>query len=109
MGLFDSLEAMAGQALQADAPQAISGALDNSSVGGLSGLLGKLNESGLSGVEASLAPEVLQSVLGDQHVQSIASSLGVSPDQAMALLSQHLPALAAAQGDAPAAPSDADN
>lgn len=102
MGLFDSIEALAGQALQGDAPQALSGALDNSSVGGLSGLLSKLNEGGLGDVATSLAPEVLQSALGDSHIQSIANSLGVSPDQALSLLSAHLPALAAAQGAADA-------
>ena len=102
MGLFDSLESIAGQALQAEAPPALSDALDNSSIGGVSGLLDKLNQGGIGAVASGLAPEVIQDALGDAHVQSLAGSLGVSPDQVLSLLSTHLPALAAAQGAAPA-------
>jgi len=108
MGLFDSLESLAGQALQSDAPPALWSALDNSSVGGLSGLLGKLQQGGVGDVATSLEPEVLQAALGDAHVQSIANSMGVSPDQVLSLLSAHLPALAAAQ-PAAAAPADDSN
>jgi uncharacterized protein YidB (DUF937 family) len=106
MGLFDTLESLAGGALGGDAQQEMSGALDNSSVGGVSGILGMLQQSGLGGQVASWAPggdhcpisaDQLQSVLGDEHVQSLANQFGVSPDQVLSQLSQHLPGLAAAQ------------
>jgi uncharacterized protein YidB (DUF937 family) len=104
MGLFDNLEAMAGQFIGGEAHQALDGALQNSSLGGLSGLLGKLQEGGLAGEVQSwcsgggmpIDPDQIRSALGDEHVQSLASSLGISTDQVLATLSQHLPALAAA-------------
>jgi len=106
MGLFDTLESLAGGALGGDAQQAMSGALDNSSVGGVSGILGMLQQSGLGSQVASWAPggdhlpisaDQLQSALGDEHVQNLASQFGISPDQVLSQLSQHLPGLAAAQ------------
>lgn len=110
MGLFDTLKSLGGAALGGDAQQALSGALDNSSVGGVSGILGMLQQNGLGGAVASWLPggdhqpisaDQLQSVLGDEHVQNLANQFGVSPDQVLQQLSQHLPGLAAAQqGDA---------
>ncbi|MGH7024451.1 MAG: YidB family protein [Caulobacteraceae bacterium] len=106
MGLFDTLKGLAGGALGGDAQQAMSGALDNSSVGGVSGMLGMLEQNGLGSAVASwvpggdhcpISPDQLQAVLGDAHVQSLANQFGVSPDEVLAHLSQHLPALAAAQ------------
>jgi uncharacterized protein YidB (DUF937 family) len=106
MGLFDSLSSLAGGALGGDAQQQMSGALDNSSVGGVSGILGMLQQSGMGGQVASwveggdhapISPDQLQSALGDEHVQNLASQFGVSPDELLSHLSQHLPGLAAAQ------------
>jgi uncharacterized protein YidB (DUF937 family) len=93
--------------LGGEAQQQMSGALDNSSVGGVSGILGLLQQSGLGGQVASwvpggdhapISPDQLQSALGDEHVQSLAAQFGISPDQVLSQLSQHLPGLAAAQG-----------
>lgn len=106
MGLFDSLSSLAGGALGGEAQQQMSGALDNSSVGGVSGILGMLQQSGMGdqvaswvpgGDHAPISPDQIQSALGDEHVQSMASQFGVSPDELLSNLSQHLPGLAAAQ------------
>lgn len=103
MGLFDSLESMAGDQIH----QALAGALDNAAPGGVEGVLTKLQQGGLgevvsawcSGEHLPISPDQLQSALGDEHVQQIAQSMGVDPDQALATLAQHLPKLAAAQAD----------
>lgn len=106
MGLLDTLGSLAGGALSGEAQQQMSGALDNSSVGGVSGILGLLQQSGLGGQVASwtqggdhapVSPDQLQAALGDEHVQSLASQFGVSPGEVLSHLSQHLPGLAAAQ------------
>ncbi len=111
MSLFGELAGLAGQALQGgEGQQAVDNALSNSNLGGVGGLLGQLNQAGLGDVVGSLCngdtqavgPEVLKAALSNDHVQQIASNLGVSPDDALQLISQHLPALAAQQGAAAA-------
>lgn len=109
MSLFDTLKSVAGGALGGeggDPQQMLAGALDNSSVGGVSGILGMLQQSGLGGAVASwvpggdhapVSPDQLQAALGDEHVQALASQFGISPDQLLSHLSQHLPGMAAAQ------------
>lgn len=109
MGLFDTLKSVAGSALGdggGDPQQMLSGALENSSVGGVSGILGMLQQSGLGGAVASwvpggdhapVSPDQLQAALGNEQVQNLASQFGVSPDQLLAHLSAHLPGMAAAQ------------
>ena len=107
MGLFDTLASLAGNALgNPQAQQALSGALENTPVGGVSGILGLLQQSGLGSTLATWVPggehqpitaDQIQAALGDQHVQALASQFGVSPDQVLAQLSQHLPGMAAAQ------------
>ena len=108
MGLFDTLKSLAGGALGGEAQQAVSGALENSSVGGLSGILDMLQQTGLGSTIASWVPggehqpvtaDQLQAALGDEHIQNLASQLGLSHDQVLQQLSQHLPGLAAAQQD----------
>jgi uncharacterized protein YidB (DUF937 family) len=104
MGLFDSLEGMASQFIGGEAHSALDNALKSSSLGGLSGLLTQLQRGGLAsqvqswceGAAGSVGPDQLRSVLGDAHIQSLAGSLGISTDQVLATLSQHLPALTAA-------------
>ncbi len=104
MGLFDSLEGLAGQFIGGDAHQALEGALQDTPLGGVDGLLSKLQAGGLAGEVESwrqgrglpVGPDQIQDALGDEHVQALASSLGISTDQVLATLSQHLPALAAA-------------
>lgn len=106
MGLFDTLGSLAGGVLGGEGEQAMSGALENSSVGGVSGILGMLQQNGLGdavsswapgGDHAPVSPEQLQAALGDEHVQNLANQFGVPTDQVLSLLSQHLPGLAAAQ------------
>jgi uncharacterized protein YidB (DUF937 family) len=104
MGLFDNLEGMASQFIGGDAHQALEGALQDTPLGGVDGLLSKLQEGGLAGEVQSwcqgggspVGPDQIRGALGDEHVQALASSLGISTDQVLATLSQHLPALAAA-------------
>jgi uncharacterized protein YidB (DUF937 family) len=87
-----------------NAHAALGDALQNSSLGGVSGLLGQLNSAGLGNLVSSWtgggqgqAPSVeqLQAALTPDHVEQIASSLGLNPQQALAALAQHLPAMAA--------------
>ena len=104
MGLFDDIEGLAGQFVGGDAHQALDSALQSSPLGGVDGLLSKLQEGGLAGEVESwcqggaspVGPDQIKDALGDEHVQALASSLGISSDQVLATLSQHLPALAAA-------------
>jgi len=104
MGLFDSLEAAAGQFIGGETHAALDEALASSPLGDVSGLLANLREAGLgeavqSWTEGGLRPvsvDQLRAVLDDSHVQSLAASLGMSPDQVLATLAQRLPGLAAA-------------
>jgi uncharacterized protein YidB (DUF937 family) len=108
MGLFDSLKGMAEGALEGEAHQALAGALDSSSLGGVSGVMDKLQAGGLGdlvsswtqgGEQLPVSEDQLRSVLGDEHIQHFADSLGIPTDQVLQTLSQHLPQLAAAQSD----------
>ena len=109
MSIFGSLEAMAGQAFESETHQAIAGALENSSLGGVSGLVEQLKAGGLGDVVSSwvsggeqipLNEDQLKAVIGDEHVQQFAQSLGIPTDQVLATLSQHLPQMAAIQAAA---------
>lgn len=94
------------------------------SMGGYSGILDKLNQAGLgnevsswvgTGSNMPISPQQIQAALGDQHIQQLATSLGIPVDQVSAFLAQHLPTavdqasptgtLPAAQPDANAAPA----
>jgi uncharacterized protein YidB (DUF937 family) len=68
--------------------------------GGLGGLVGAFEKSGLGGVASSwvgsgpnqpVSPQQVQSGLGSQAIQEVASKLGVSPDMASGVLAQLLP------------------
>jgi uncharacterized protein YidB (DUF937 family) len=105
MSLFDSLKTMGGDAFGGDPHAALGQALENSSLGGVSGLLDSLHEGGLEGAVESwtqggehlpVTADQLKDVLDNDHVQQIASSLGISTDQVFAGLAEHLPALASA-------------
>lgn len=78
--------------------------LENS--GGMQSILDKLHAGGLSDIVSSwtggascqsISVEQLRGALGSEHVEQIASRLGVSPDQALSALAEHLPGLTAAQ------------
>jgi len=44
-----------------------------------------------SGPNISVAPEELQAVLGNEQIKQIAAHFGVSTDEALKILAQHLP------------------
>jgi len=105
MGLFGSI---AGQVLgslnqgngQPGGLLEAVGGLINSQPGGLQGLISAFEQNGLGGVIGSwvgtgqnmaISPEQIQSVLGNQQIQSLAQSLGFSPQEASAKLAEFLP------------------
>jgi uncharacterized protein YidB (DUF937 family) len=68
--------------------------------GGLGGLLASFQGAGLghiaqswigNGPNQSVSPQQLQSVFGEQQVQSMASQSGMAPTDFLSQLSQHLP------------------
>jgi uncharacterized protein YidB (DUF937 family) len=68
--------------------------------GGLGGLLSSFQGAGLghiaqswvgNGPNQSVSPQQLQSVFGEQQVQSMASQSGMAPTDFLSQLSQHLP------------------
>ncbi len=107
MGLLDGLAGQVlgslgggtGNAQQGGLLEAIS-ALIAQHPGGLPGLISAFERNGLGGLAASwvgtgenlpINPEQLQSVLGSQQLESIATSLGFSPQDASAQLANLLP------------------
>jgi uncharacterized protein YidB (DUF937 family) len=110
MGLLDELAGAAKGALMGGAENAAQGVLgnvlQNSSLGGLSGLMGQLNQSGLGHLVASwsgdgqgqpISVDQLKAALTPEHIQEIASSLGMDANGALAHLAEHLPMLAGKQ------------
>lgn len=76
------------------------GMLGGGMQGGLGGLLSAFEGAGLghiaqswvgSGANQPVSPQQLQSVFGEQQVQSMASQSGMAPNDFLAQLSQHLP------------------
>ena len=74
--------------------------------GGVQGILDKLHAGGMSDIVSSwtaggscqsITTDQIKNALGNEHVQQIASQLGVSPDKALAALAEHLPGLASQQ------------
>jgi uncharacterized protein YidB (DUF937 family) len=74
--------------------------LVNSYPGGIGGLASSFEKNGLGGVVSSwigtganqpISPQQVQSGVGNQAVQDVASKLGVSPDVASGVLAQLLP------------------
>ena len=74
----------------------------NSHPGGVGGLLQAFQQQGLGGVVNSwvgtganqaVSPEQVQSALGSDQVQEVASKLGVSPQDASSHIAQWLPAI----------------
>lgn len=108
MGFLDALKSAAGEIDPEEAHEALGGVLQNTSLGDVSGLLNQLGQGGLgdqvkawaSGEAAAVGPEAIKSALGDEHIQAIASSLGVSTDEVAEHLAEHLPALTQAHAEA---------
>jgi uncharacterized protein YidB (DUF937 family) len=90
----------------------------NSQPGGIGGLVEAFQKQGLGGVVNSwvgtganqaVSPQQVQSALGDQQVQDIASKLGVSTQDASSHIAQWLPAVIdhlTPNGQAPASGSN---
>ena len=110
MGLLDdALGAVKGAVLEGaegSAQGILHNALGNSSLGGLDGLVGQLQSSGLGEMVSSwtgggqgqpISVDQLKDALTPEHIQQIASSMGMSPDGALAHLAEHLPMLVGGQ------------
>jgi uncharacterized protein YidB (DUF937 family) len=106
MGLLDEL---AGKALGMfnGSGEASSGLLDEimgmvapDTSGGLRGLLQSFQDKGLgdtmsswigTGENLHISSDQIQSVLGNETIQNLASKFGISGDQISSMLAQHLP------------------
>jgi uncharacterized protein YidB (DUF937 family) len=110
LGVFDSIKNALGQMLGGGEGETVDtgmhqvlGEAIQGGPGGMGGLIAKLHMGGLSDVASSwtsgqsplpISADQLRSALGDEHVEAIASKLGIQPDQALSLLQEHLPMLA---------------
>jgi uncharacterized protein YidB (DUF937 family) len=103
MGLLDdlggSLKGALGKAAAAAAPGLVAAALRKTNLG-LQGVVNKLQQNGLgaqvaswlgNGSNLTITPEQLRAALGNEHVKKIAAELGLSTDEALKVLSEHLP------------------
>ncbi len=106
MGLLDdiggALKGVLGQQASGAMPALISAALAKSNLGDLNGIVAQLQQGGLGGEVASwlgsganlpVNPDQLRSALGSQQVRELAGHLGLPLDQALNVLSAHLPGL----------------
>ena len=102
MSLLDMAGQLLGGQQGGGGPNVVSEVLSlvNNHPGGLPGLVQAFEQNGLGGVVNSwvgtgqnqpVSGEQVQSALGDQRVQEMASKLGVSSDQARSLIAQVLP------------------
>jgi uncharacterized protein YidB (DUF937 family) len=104
MGLLDqlggTLKSALGQEAAQIAPGLIAAALSQTNLG-LQDVVGKLQQNGLgtqvaswlgNGQNIAITPDELRTALGNEHVQKIAASMGVSTQEALQILAQHLPA-----------------
>jgi uncharacterized protein YidB (DUF937 family) len=105
MGLFDSIissamKGMLGPAESQALPGALSQILGRTDLGGIGGLLAQLQQGGLdrqvaswlgSGSNMPVNADQLRSALGNDRLQQIGGSAGLSIDQLLGMLTQHLP------------------
>ena len=100
MGLLDSLGGSLRNVAAAAAPVLIAEALKQTNLGNLQGIVNQLQQGGLGpqvqswlgkGANLPVTPEQLRAALGDEHVQQLAAKFGVSTDQVLKLLAEHLP------------------
>lgn len=106
MGLLDelggSLKNILGSATSAEVPGLISAMLAKTSFGNLQGLVEQLQQGGLgdqvkswlgNGTNMQITPEQLKGALGNDQIKQIAQHFGVSVDDALKALSDHLPGI----------------
>jgi uncharacterized protein YidB (DUF937 family) len=103
MGLLDNLgglKGLLGQVEAAAAPALVSALLAKTDIGDLQGIVAKLQAAGFNdqvrswlsnGSNLPITADQLRSALGSQQVQQIARQLGLPVDQALVVLSEHLP------------------
>jgi uncharacterized protein YidB (DUF937 family) len=102
MGLFDSIiGGLTGNNGGVSPMQSIlMNALSSGQAGGLGGLVSSFEQAGLghiaqswigNGANQPVSPQQLQSVLGDNQVNSMANQSGMAPQDFLSQLSQHLP------------------
>jgi uncharacterized protein YidB (DUF937 family) len=98
MSWTDTLKGLVGNAEQTALPQLFEGALGAE---GMQTILAKLQDGGLASQVSSwldknrdnlpITADQLRAALGDEHVQRIASSLGIPVDTVLQALAQYLP------------------
>lgn len=103
MSWTDTLKGLIGSAEEAALPRLIEGVLGAE---GLQTILSKLENAGLSSQVSSwldknrenlpITADQLRAALGDEHVQRIATSMGIPTDTILKALSEYLPQAAAA-------------
>jgi uncharacterized protein YidB (DUF937 family) len=106
MGLLDSIigsltgNSGGGSPMQSVLMSALSGGQGGGQGGGLGGLVSSFEQAGLghlaqswigNGANQPVSPQQLQSVFGENQVQSMASQSGMAPQDFLSQLSQHLP------------------
>ena len=106
MGLFDDLSGKALGMLNCSGEASggfmggIMGMLTPDSSGGLKGLIQSFQDKGLGetvsswvgkGENLPISAEQIQSVLGNETIQNLASKFGISGDQISSMIAQYLP------------------
>jgi uncharacterized protein YidB (DUF937 family) len=106
MGLLDNLglgsvvSGVFGQVEAAAMPALIQAVLGKTNLGDLGGIVNQLQQGGLAsqvqswlgnGANMPVSADQLRAALGNEQVKQIAQHLGLPIDQALAMLSQHLP------------------
>lgn len=100
MGLFDTFKGVLGEVEAAAVPALISAALAKSNLGDLNGLLAKLQQGGLgpqvqswlgNGQNLGITADQIRAALGNDQVRQLAQHFGLPVDDALKLLSEHLP------------------
>ncbi|NVN93127.1 MAG: DUF937 domain-containing protein [Desulfuromonadales bacterium] len=103
MSLFDDLAGKAMEMLNSSGGSdsgLLGGIIGSLAPGGLGGLLQSFQEKGLGDTVASwvgtgenlpISADQIQSVLGSETIQNLASNFGISTDEISSLIAQHLP------------------
>jgi uncharacterized protein YidB (DUF937 family) len=100
MSLFDKIKGALGSVEASAVPALINAALENTDLHDLNGLVAKLQQGGLgpqvqswlsNGQNLEVTAEQLRAALGNQYVQQLAHHFGLPVDEALKLLSAHLP------------------
>lgn len=108
MGLLDRMSGELGTTFQdalrrgesGSVPGIVSAVLSRTNLGNLNGLVAELQRGGLgrqvaswlgNGPNLPLTAEQLRTALGNEHVQQLARELGLPADEALKILSEHLP------------------